>query len=49
MTEWEKMQQGLVYNDFYVKICLKWRFQQKKLFRAYNKTRMKRLNCEQGF
>lgn len=37
MTEWERLQQGLLYNDFDEDL-----FQRgvaaKKLFRAYNKT-----------
>lgn len=37
MTEWERLQQGLVYNDF-DKDLFKRRVVAKKLFRAYNKS-----------
>ena len=37
MTEWERMQQGLVYNDFDEDLFNR-RVIAKKLFRAYNKT-----------
>lgn len=37
MTEWERMQQGLVYNDF-DKDLFERRVAAKKLFNAYNKT-----------
>ena len=37
MTEWEKMQQGIVYNDFDEDL-FKRRIEAKKLFRMYNKT-----------
>lgn len=37
MTDWEKMQQGLVYNDFDDDLFQR-RVEAKKLFRAYNKT-----------
>ncbi len=37
MTEWERMQQGLIYNDF-DKDLFKRRVIAKKLFRAYNKS-----------
>lgn len=37
MTEWEKMQAGLMYNDFAEELFIR-RVQAKKLFRAYNKT-----------
>ncbi len=37
MTEWERMQKGLVYNDFDQDLFNK-RVEAKKLFKAYNKT-----------
>lgn len=37
MTEWEKMQQGIVYNDFDEDL-FKRRVEAKKLFKMYNKT-----------
>lgn len=37
MTEWEKMQKGLMYNDFDDDLFNR-RVEAKKLFRAYNKT-----------
>ncbi len=37
MTEWERLQQGLVYNDFDEELFNR-RVEAKKLFRAYNKT-----------
>ncbi len=37
MTDWERMQQGLVYNDFDEDLFNR-RVKAKKLFRAYNKT-----------
>ena len=37
MTEWEKMQQGLVYNDFDRDLFDR-RVEAKKLFREYNRT-----------
>lgn len=37
MTEWEKMQAGLTYNDF-DKDLFNRRVEAKKLFRAYNRT-----------
>ncbi|MBQ9041812.1 MAG: sugar O-acetyltransferase [Eggerthellaceae bacterium] len=37
MTEWEKLQAGLVYNDF-SEALFSMRVQAKKLFRAYNAT-----------
>ena len=37
MNEWEKMQAGLIYNDFDDGL-FKRRVKAKKLFRAYNKT-----------
>ncbi|MDE7431020.1 MAG: sugar O-acetyltransferase [Lachnospiraceae bacterium] len=37
MTDWEKLQQGMVYNDFANDLFLK-RVEAKKLFKAYNKT-----------
>ena len=37
MTEWEKMQQGIIYNDFDEDL-FKRRIEAKKLFRMYNKT-----------
>lgn len=37
MTEWEKMQKGLIYNDFSDEL-FKRRVEAKKLFRKYNKT-----------
>ena len=37
MTEWERLQQGLVYNDFDEDLFNR-RVKAKKLFRAYNKT-----------
>lgn len=37
MTEWEKLQNGLMYNDFSDELFYK-RIEAKKLFRAYNKT-----------
>lgn len=37
MTEWEKLQQGKIYNDFDTDLFQR-RIQAKKLFRAYNKT-----------
>ncbi len=37
MTEWERLQQGLIYNDF-DKDLFNRRVKAKKLFRAYNKT-----------
>ena len=37
MTEWEKMQQGIIYNDFDEDL-FKRRIETKKLFRIYNKT-----------
>ncbi len=37
MTEWERLQQGLIYNDFDEDLFNR-RIEAKKLFRAYNKT-----------
>lgn len=37
MTEWERLQQGLIYNDFDEGLFNR-RVKAKKLFRAYNKT-----------
>lgn len=37
MTEWERLQKGLIYNDFDEDL-FKRRVAAKKLFRAYNKT-----------
>ncbi len=37
MTEWERLQQGLIYNDFDEDLFNR-RVEAKKLFRAYNKT-----------
>ncbi len=37
MTDWEKMQAGMIYNDFDSDLFQR-RVQAKKLFRAYNKT-----------
>ncbi len=37
MTEWERLQQGLIYNDFDDNLFNR-RVEAKKLFRAYNKT-----------
>ena len=37
MTEWEKLQQGLIYNDFDEDLFAR-RIVAKKLFRAYNRT-----------
>ena len=37
MTEWERLQKGLVYNDFDEDLFQR-RVAAKKLFRAYNKT-----------
>ena len=37
MTEWKKMQQGIIYNDFDEDL-FKRRIETKKLFRIYNKT-----------
>lgn len=37
MTEWERMQKGLIYNDFDEDLFNK-RVEAKKLFKAYNKT-----------
>ncbi len=37
MTEWERLQQGLIYNDFDEDLFNR-RVKAKKLFRAYNKT-----------
>ena len=37
MTEWEKLQNGLIYNDFDSDLFQR-RVEAKKLFRAYNKT-----------
>ena len=37
MTEWKKMQQGIIYNDFDEDL-FKRRIETKKLFRMYNKT-----------
>ena len=37
MTEWERLQQGLIYNDFDEDLFQR-RVAAKKLFRAYNKT-----------
>ena len=37
MTEWEKLQKGLIYNDFDEELFER-RVAAKKLFRAYNKT-----------
>ena len=37
MTEWERLQQGLVYNDFDEDLFNR-RVKAKKIFRAYNKT-----------
>ncbi len=47
MTEWERMQQGLVYNDFDEDLFNR-RVIAKKLFRAYNKTEddEKELRCQ---
>jgi maltose O-acetyltransferase len=43
MTEWEKMQQGIVYNDFDEDL-FKRRIEAKKLFRMYNKTNDEEVN-----
>lgn len=37
MTEWERLQKGIVYNDFDEDLFRR-RVVAKKLFRAYNKT-----------
>lgn len=37
MTEWEKLQAGMIYNDFDDDLFQR-RVEAKKLFRAYNKT-----------
>lgn len=37
MTEWERLQKGLIYNDFDEDLFNK-RVEAKKLFKAYNKT-----------
>ena len=37
MTEWERLQQGLIYNDFDEGLFNR-RIEAKKIFRAYNKT-----------
>ena len=37
MTEWERLQNGLIYNDFDEDLFQR-RVNAKKLFRAYNKT-----------
>lgn len=37
MTEWERLQQGLIYNDFDEDLFER-RVAEKKLFKAYNKT-----------
>lgn len=37
MTEWERMQKSLIYNDFDEDLFNK-RVEAKKLFKAYNKT-----------
>ena len=37
MTEWERLQQGLIYNDFDEDLFER-RVAAKKLFKAYNKT-----------
>lgn len=37
MTEWERIQKGLIYNDFDEGLFNK-RVEAKKLFKAYNKT-----------
>lgn len=37
MTEWERLQQGLIYNDFDEELFER-RVAAKKLFKAYNKT-----------
>ena len=37
MTEWERLQQGLIYNDFDEDLFYR-RIEAKKLFRMYNKT-----------
>ena len=37
MTDWEKLQQGLVYNDFSEDLIAR-RVEAKKLFKAYNRT-----------
>ncbi len=37
MTEWEKLQQGVIYNDFDEDLFER-RVAAKKLFKAYNKT-----------
>jgi len=37
VTDWEKLQQGMVYNDFSEDLASK-RVEAKKLFKAYNKT-----------
>ena len=37
MTEWEKSQKGLIYNDFDEDLFNR-RVEAKKLFKAYNKT-----------
>lgn len=51
MTEWERLQQGLIYNDFDEDLFER-RVAAKKLFKAYNKTNddegrpmMMRENC----
>lgn len=38
MTEWEKLQSGLIYNDFDEDLFRRRRVIAKKLFRKYNKT-----------
>ena len=43
MTEWEKLQKGLMYNDFDDDLFQR-RISAKKLFRAYNKTDDEQLN-----
>lgn len=37
MTDWEKLQHGIVYNDFSKELFLK-RVEAKKIFKVYNKT-----------
>lgn len=37
MTEWERLQKGLIYNDFDEDLFLR-RVAAKKLFKTYNKT-----------
>ena len=43
MTEWERMQKGLVCNDFDQDLFNK-RVEAKKLFKAYNKTEDKEVD-----